>query len=946
MKTRTLLGLRGVVVSATIALALATTGCEDDAFCFDDCEQGTGGAGEGGSTTSGDGGNLFNVGAGGTEGGTGGGEECEPTGVDDSECDGVDNDCDGDIDEDVDFNAITSCGTCDNNCFTQLLNADPATITCDWDGVAGNPGTCAFGDCAQDFYDLNMDGLDCEYYCVAQGTDDTICNNTDDDCDGVADEGVDLCNDADNCGSCGTKCEVVHGQGACVPTGQMPCSVANTNCEIGQCDDDDMDGNPDWWDIDNLYTTGCEYNCSLTDGGAGLGVEVCGDGVDNDCDGAIDGADSDLSGDPQVGAVCFGDPDGLCADPAHAGVTACVGQQIVCQGPNVLFEDDMQEVCDGNSVDEDCDGAVDNSPVNAGSACGLSNLFPCALGTEQCINGSLTCIGNVDPGIETCNGVDDDCDGFIDSIGPNTPPVDTGGACDVPPPPPMNATSPCQAGTVACVGGTLVCQNSITAPSSTDQCGDDTNCDGQLTNQPNLASDVSNCGLCGNDCNNPATNPLKLNNNWSCQSGVCQNDGCVQGFHDLDNDGTCEYGPCLITGSEICDDADNDCNGTVDDLAPGSEPTPEQVCGVAPGVTSAECTTNVSVTCVNGGWQCGFPAGVCNPSCAGATEICDNLDNDCDGSLNENVPNWGLACSSDDGIPFPGHGACQTQGSFVCSGPNATTCSAVKASCSGLPGGCTEVCDGEDNDCDGLVDENYLNKGTDPAFFVQPSVTQIAPQLWVMSYEASRPNAGPTDPGSGNGYHCTSCPGGIPPAPGGQVLDETLACSVPDRLPWFNVTPIEVEQTCDAIGGFICDLSEWQVGCGANANCDWGYNPSGGACSTPSTGSKFCNLEPYDFNSMVVGNQDGLLATGSPNLANCWADWSGLFGNTEPEIFDITGNLREITKNGSNVYPLVGGAYSSNDYGATCDFDFYVVDETFKLLDTGFRCCFDSDPRL
>ena len=30
--------------------------------------------------------------------------------------------------------------------------------------------------------------------------------------------------------------------------------------------------------------------------------------------------------------------------------------------------------------------------------------------------------------------------------------------------------------------------------------------------------------------------------------------------------------------------------------------------------------------------------------------------------------------------------------------------------------------------------------------------------------------------------------------------------------------------------------------------------------------------------------------------------------------------------------------------GASCDFDFYVVTQTFALLDTGFRCCFSSDP--
>src|SRR5690606_27538344 len=117
----------------------------------------------------------------------------------------------------------------------------------------------------------------------------------------------------------------------------------------------------------------------------------------------------------------------------------------------------------------------------------------------------------------------------------------------------------------------------------------------------------------------------------------------------------------------------------------------------------------------------------------------------------------------------------------------ALTCSAVKASCASLPGGCEEHCDGIDNDCDGLVDETYLDKGPDPAYFVRPAVTQIATDRWIYSFEASRPDAPATSPGSGNGYWCTGagCPPGIPPAPAGAPLDETTSCPQPGVLPWF-----------------------------------------------------------------------------------------------------------------------------------------------------------------
>ena len=45
------------------------------------------------------------------------------------------------------------------------------------------------------------------------------------------------------------------------------------------------------------------------------------------------------------------------------------------------------------------------------------------------------------------------------------------------------------------------------------------------------------------------------------------------------------------------------------------------------------------------------------------------------------------------------------------------------------------------------------------------------------------------------------------------------------------------------------------------------------------------------------------------------------------------------------VYPLLGGSYSTVEAeSATCDFEFFKVEPSFKLFDTGFRCCFDADP--
>jgi hypothetical protein len=168
---------------------------------------------------------------------------------------------------------------------------------------------------------------------------------------------------------------------------------------------------------------------------------------------------------------------------------------------------------------------------------------------------------------------------------------------------------------------------------------------------------------------------------------------------------------------------------------------------------------------------------------------------------------------------------------------------------------------------------------------------------------------------------------------------------VPSKIPWFNVTPAEVEQTCQAMGGSICSTANWQRGCRSTANnCAFGY---GASCNTSpanyATGP-FCNLGSYDFDgATTTANTDGLLATKSSALNRCWAPFGGDPPNTS--VFDVTGNLREITKAASNDYPLMGGAFNTEaEDGARCDFDFYSVPQTFRFFDTGFRCCFTSNP--
>jgi formylglycine-generating enzyme required for sulfatase activity len=170
-------------------------------------------------------------------------------------------------------------------------------------------------------------------------------------------------------------------------------------------------------------------------------------------------------------------------------------------------------------------------------------------------------------------------------------------------------------------------------------------------------------------------------------------------------------------------------------------------------------------------------------------------------------------------------------------------------------------------------------------------------------------------------------------------------------MPWFNVTPVEAEQVCATLGGHVCTLTDWQTACrvaAAGSSCFWGYDPHS-ACRSSFTSGAYCNLGvSFDFDSSTAGSQSGLLATGSARLQHCTADWSGLLGNPSGTgNYDITGNLREITKNAASDYRLMGGAFNTDtEAGATCDFAFYSVSQSFQLYDAGFRCCFTEDPTL
>ncbi|MFW2389494.1 MAG: putative metal-binding motif-containing protein, partial [Polyangiales bacterium] len=94
-------------------------------------------------------------------------------------------------------------------------------------------------------------------------------------------------------------------------------------------------------------------------------------------------------------------------------------------------------------------------------------------------------------------------------------------------------------------------------------------------------------------------------------------------------------------------------------------------------------------------------------------ELCDGADNDGDTEVDEDWPNLGEPCGESEGECAEGVWVCAAGGDgVVCEGgvgPSAEVCDEKDNDCDGTPdNGPDEVCDGVDNDCDGLIDEGVL----------------------------------------------------------------------------------------------------------------------------------------------------------------------------------------------------------------------------------------------
>ncbi len=378
------------------------------------------------------------------------------------------------------------------------------------------------------------------------------------------------------------------------------------------------------------YDSAADCNDENTAINPGAG-EVC-DEVDNDCDEKIDAADDNLVG----GTTLYTDADADNFGDSSSQTTGCIGapglaaQDGDCDDNNAAVNPDATEICD--RLDNNCDGNTDeflgqlyysdNDRDGYGQGSGsLSCNQPPDTSTAggDCDDDNVA----INPGAnEVCDEVDNNCDGTVDEglTSPQFMDMDEDGYGD----PGMES--------LACPGAEGFVDNSDDCadanpdinPGADERCdGGDNNCNGSIDEDSAIDATEWYADSDGDGYGDPSSGQIACNQPWQ---HVANADDC--------DDSRQNASP---RASEVCNYADDNCDGVVDEDS-----------AVDAGTWYLDLDNDGYSNSGDGGLTtCWLPAGYgategdCNNNDAsifpGAVEACDGIDNDCSGIVDDNA---------------------------------------------------------------------------------------------------------------------------------------------------------------------------------------------------------------------------------------------------------------------------------------------------------------------
>ncbi len=649
-------------------------------------------------------------------------------------------------------------------------------------------------------------------------------------------------------------------------------------------------------------------------------IETC-DGIDNNCDGVVDedfiwyvDADGDGWGVASTEQI-------YCIAPGN-GYSQQAGD---CDDNDDTVNPGMQDACaDADGLDNDCDGAIDNGGLQIwyldadGDGFGSAATIACTPPAEHVANDG-DC-DDQDPAIspiatEICDGLDNNCDGVIDegftwytdadgdgygddATAQNTcsPPlgaVQVGGDCDDNDPTRSSSATLYVVSDLSAVGGSA---NYVFTQGSAVITGEVV-----LQEDPEFEEAtvgiVSECLV--NGCFSITVSP----NNVQLAEDAYVEFSTDPGNFEMFSISTGFFGSNGIADAELCDGLDNDCDGEVDEDFRwytdadgdgfGDETTMQISCSPVPNAIqiSGDCNdADPNLTTLGAPCNDGDPA-----------TNNDSVRNDCTclGFLPGECPPGEVADCNGNCAPeeWIGDGFCDN-GSFEHNG-NAIFFDCLTYFNDG--GDCdnpcvAEVCDGLDNDCDGQVDEGFLHfADNDEDGFGDPN-SPVACQT----------------PGSvGNNSDCDDTNAALFP---GAPCSDGNACTNNDLL----------DANCQCIGGSptVCDDGDPCTidSCDPATGCVFIAAPAGTACddNDPCTVNDVCSGSGVCAGTPVTTDTDG---DGVLDCSDNCPNMPGVIGSACDDGNPAT-ILTQI--NASCMCALVPGSTGTVEVGVEDEFTYFA----------------------